>query len=356
VADRAAEESILISFRTPREQVMRAIRRTYPDIAPEHVHIWTLGGKSREARIGDLWQEWTAAGAQVVDDGFLLPTGIPAFNESGTYAPTYHIGPYVQDGVRHLFLCDGYAASAEAIQAASLAPMLGLVAYICPFTSTFEVPYHRERLIMGLDPKAKDFSAKLAQALGREVDKAAVARFKAMIEEASQAGIPVHKASVEAGDFFPEKKWDVLAVSGYMCPDPYSGAPGVEEVEKGLYRVTVRLAGSRGDKRITFTLRLGETLEQSWLVFNPLLSRFMDGEDYERRPVRISDSGRIRNELQTLCSEALEFPQQDHIRVHFDRIPADVIRPEAQVKLLEILRWYKKHHPLWFAWLDIAAK
>lgn len=176
-----------------------------------------------------------------------------------------------------------------------------------------------------------------------------------MIEDARQAGIPVHKPSVEAGDFFPEKKWDVLAVSGYMCPDPYSGAPGVEEVEKGLYRVTVRLAGSRGDKRITFTLRLGETLEQSWLVFNPLLSRFMGGEDYEHRPVRISDSGRIRNELQTLCSEALEFPQQDHIRVHFDRIPADVIRPEAQVKLLEILRWYKKHHPLWFSWLEIAA-
>jgi hypothetical protein len=354
VADRAAEESILISFRTPREQVMRAIRRTYPDIAPEHVHVWTLGGKSREARIGELWQEWSAAGAHVLEDGFPLPTGIPAFNESGTYAPTYHIGPYEQDGVRHLFLCDGYAASAEAIQAASLAPMLGLVAYISPFTSTFEVPYHRERQVMGLDPDAGDFAARLGQVLGRKVDAAAVARFQAMIKDASEAGIPVHKTSVEAGDFFPEKKWDVLAVSGYMCPDPYSGAPGVEEVEPGLYRVTVRLAGSRGDKRITFTLRLGETLEQSWLVFNPLLNRFMGGEDYEHRPVRISDSGRIRNELQTLCSEALEFPQQDHLRVHFERIPAEVIRPAAQVKLLEILRWYKKHHPIWFAWLDIA--
>ena len=236
----------------------------------------------------------------------------------------------MQDGARHLFLCDGYAASAEAIQAASLAPMLGLVAYICPFTSTFEVPYHRERQVMGLDPDAKDFPARLGQALGREVDTGVAARFREMIEDARQAGIPVHKSSVEAGDFFPEKKWDVLAVSGYMCPDPYSGAPGVEEVEPGLYRVTVRLAGARGDKRITFTLRLGETLEQSWLVFNPLLSRFMGGEDYQHRPVRISDSGRIRNELQTLCSEALEFPQQDHIRVHFDRIPPDVIRPEAR--------------------------
>jgi hypothetical protein len=335
--------------------VMRAIRKTYPDIAPEHVHIWTLGGKSREARIGDLWREWTALGAHIVEEGFPLPTGLSAFTESGTYAPTYHIGSYMQDGVRHLFLCDGYAASAEAIQAASLAPMLGLVAYIAPFTSTFEVSYNRERLVMGLDPDAESFPTRLGQVLGREADTATAARFRAMIADASQAGIPVRKPSVEAGDFFPEKKWDVLAVSGYMCPDPYSGAPGVEEVEPGLYRVTVRLASFRGDKRITFTLRLMETLEQSWLVFNPLLSRFMGGEDYQHRPVRISDSGRIRNELQTLCSEALEFPEQDHIRVHFDRIPPEVISPVFQVKLLEILRWYKKHHPIWFAWLDIAA-
>ncbi|MCX6553715.1 MAG: hypothetical protein NTZ12_01675, partial [Candidatus Aminicenantes bacterium] len=213
VAERAAQESILISFRTPRQQVMRAIRMTYPDIAPERVHVWTLGGKSREGRIGELWREWAATGAHIVEDGFQLPTGMAAFNESGTYAPTYHIGPYEQGGARHLFLCDGYAASAEAIQAASLAPMLGLNAYICPFTSTFEVPYHRERLVMGLDPDAEGFSARLGQVLGREVDAAVANRLRMMIEDARQAGIPVHKSSVEAGDFFPEKKWDVLAVS-----------------------------------------------------------------------------------------------------------------------------------------------
>ncbi|MBN2345111.1 MAG: hypothetical protein JXO51_01890 [Candidatus Aminicenantes bacterium] len=355
VAERAAAESILLSFHTPRELVLKAVRLAYPDIAPERVHVWTLGGKSREARLGDLWGEWSALGVHLVDDSFMLPSGIPAFSESGTYAPTYHIGPYERDGARHLFLCDGYAASAEAIQAASLAPMLDLVAYVCPFTSTFEVSSRRERLVMGLDSGAGDFPARLGEVLGRAVDAEAAARFRAMIEEARQAGIPLHKPSVGADDFFPEKKWDVLAVSGYMCPDPYSGAPGVEEAGDGRYRVTVRLAGSRGDKRITFTLRLMETLEQSWLVFNPLLSRFMGGEDYERRPVKISDSGRIRNELQTLCSEALEFPQQDHIRVHFDRIPPEVIPPASQAKLLEILRWYKKHHPIWFYWLDIAA-
>ena len=240
------------------------------------------------------------------------------------------------------------------LQAASLAPMLGLTAYICPFTSTFEVAYDRERLVMGLDPDAGDFAARLGEALGRGVDGETSDRFREMIADARDAGIPVGRPSVEAGDFFPEKKWDVLAVSGYMCPDPYSGAPGVEEAGPGRYRVTVRLASGRGDKRITFTLRLMETLEQSRLVFNPLLNRFMAGEDYEHRPVKISDSGRIRNELQTLCSEALEFPQQDHIRIHLDRIPAEVIPLPAQAKLLEILRWYKKHHPIWFSWLEIA--
>ena len=41
----------------------------------------------------------------------------------------------------------------------------------------------------------------------------------------------------------------------------------------------MRLAAPNGDKRITLTLRLGETLEQSRLVFNPLLNRFLAGED-----------------------------------------------------------------------------
>lgn len=355
VADRAAEEAVLLSFRTPRALVMKAIQMTYPDIAPEHVHVWTLGGKSRAMRIQDLWKEWRDLGAHIVEEGWVLPTtGLPVFTESGTYAPTFHIGTYEQDGQRHLFLCDGYAASAEAIQAASLAPMLGLTACITPFTSTFEVPYDRERRVMGLESETPDFAAQLADVLGREVDEATVSRYRAMIEDARDAGIPLHNPMLDASDFFPEKKWDVLAVSGYMCPDPYSGAPGVEEVEPGLYKVTVRLAGSNGDKRITFTLRLMESLEQSWFIFNPLLSRFMGGEDYTHRAVRISDSGRIRNELQTLCSEALEFPQQDHIRVHFDRIPPEVIPPAAQAKLREILAWYKRKHPLWFTWLDLA--
>ena len=70
--------------------------------------------------------------------------------------------------------------------------------------------------------------------------------------------------------------------------------------------------------------------------------------------MKISDSGRIRNELQTLCAEALEFVDSRTIRLHFDRIPPEVIPLDKQRTLLEVLRWYKKRHPLWFSWLELA--
>jgi hypothetical protein len=174
-----------------------------------------------------------------------------------------------------------------------------------------------------------------------------------MIREAADAGLLPGRLTLCADDFFPEKQWEVLAVSGYMRPDPYSGAHGVEEVGPGTYRVTVRLASGHGDKRVTFTLRLSETMTESRLVFSPLLNRFLAGEPFETRPVRISDSGRIRNELQTLCAEALEFVNSHSIRLHFDRIPPEVIPCDKQKTLLEVLRWYKKRHPIWFSWIEL---
>jgi hypothetical protein len=79
----------------------------------------------------------------------------------------------------------------------------------------------------------------------------------------------------------------------------------------------------------------------------------MSGEGYQTRSLKISDSGRIRNELQTLCSEALEFRRDGIICIHFDRIVPEVISHDNQKKLLEILTWYKKNHPIWFSWLEI---
>ena len=79
--------------------------------------------------------------------------------------------------------------------------------------------------------------------------------------------------------------------------------------------------------------------------------RFLEGDDYKQRPVKISDSGRIRNELQTLISQALEY-DGDRIRVHFDRIDEKVLPRKNQEKIREILTWYRAEHPVWFNWLD----
>lgn len=355
VVARAEEDSILIDYRTPRALVWESIRKTYPGIEPRNVHVWTLRGKSRAERIGGLWMEWEALGAHIIDDGWILPNGMAAFTESGTYAPTYGVGAWKDEaGETHLFLCDGYAASAEAMQAASLAPLLGLRAFLSVFTSSFKLPYDREHSLMRLDPEAPDFAARLADVLDRPADEKTVEKHRAMIREAVEAGIPLQKTSIGADDFFPEKDWDVLAVTGYMNPDPYTGAPGVEKLAQDCYRVRVRLSSRRGEKLITMTLKLKEPLDLSRFIFNPLLTRFMSGEDYETRPVRISDSGRIRNELQTLCSEALEFRKNGAIRVHFARIPTDVISRQNQFKLLDVLSWYKKNHPIWFSWLEIV--
>ncbi len=355
VIEQAAKESMLVNFFTPRAKVLEAIKLTYPGIRSENVHVWTLRGKGRDIRIGKIWEEWQAVGAHLVEDGWQLPNGQRAFTDSGTYAPTFVVGTWKDDqDETHLFLVDGYAASAEAIQAASLYPIFDLDVSLAVFSSKFELGHDREPLIMRLDPDADDFGAQLSGIFGKELDEKTVERYRNNILQARTAGVPLDKELVTADDFLPGKKWDVMAISGYMLPDPYTGAPGVRQVEDDTYRVTVRLSTKRGDKRTTISLRLVENFEESRLVFNPLLNRFLRGEDYTERRVTLSDSGRIRNELQTLCTEALEHFADHSIRLHFNMIPTDVIPPEDQVKLREILEWYKANHPIWFKWLEIV--
>jgi hypothetical protein len=207
---------------------------------------------------------------------------------------------------------------------------------------------------MCLDPENPKFPSQLSELMGTNTDETTIGDYRQLIREARDAGLPLDKAVMAVDDFFPEKRWEVLALCGYMKPDPYTGAQGVEEVSPNVYRTTVRFTTARGDKQVTFTLRLMEQLEESRLIFNPLLIRFFYGEDYRGRAVNISDSGRIRNELQTLCSEAIEHTE-DRVRVYFDRIPDEVISPENQAVLLEVLQWYKHHHPIWFGWLEIVG-
>jgi hypothetical protein len=354
VVDQAAEDSILIDFFTPRHLVVRAIQKAYPGIQPGNIHVWSLRGKSRAGRIGHIWEQWESAGAHLVDENWTLPTGWMPFTDSGTYAPTLAVGEWKDpQNTPHLLIVDGYAASAEAIQAASLAPILDLSASLAVLSSRFQFAVHLDAAAMKLDPDNDHFAARLQDLVkDPDLDPDTTQVYQDSIRAAKKAGIPLKPRTITADDLISEKHWQALAGAGYMLPDPYTGAPGVTQIADDTYEVTVRITTARGDKRITFALRLLEDLNQSKLVFSPLLNRFLKGENFQQRAVKISDSGRIRNELQTLFSEALSY-LGTKVLLTFEKIPEATISREDQKMLRQILTWYKENHPIWFDWLDL---
>jgi hypothetical protein len=355
VAEAAERASILLDYRTPRAQVAEAIEATYPGVRRENIHVWTLRGKSRVGRLGQLWEEWKGLGVHLVEDGWKAPSGLEVFTDSGTYAPTFLVGSWKDAaGQTHVFLCDGYAATAEAMQAASLSEVLEVDSTMAAFSPGFELPCASEGKLMQLDPSAPDFARRVAEVHGgKELEVGKVQAYVEAIREAETSNLPLGKRVIRADDFLPEKRWSVLASTGYMCDDPYTGTEGVTQVSEGVYKVTTRLATRDASARITFTFRLMEPLAQARHVFSPLLVRFLSGVDHTRRPVKISDSGRIRNELQTMLSQALEH-DRDRIRVHFDRVDEKVMPREKQEAIRKVLEWYKANHPVWFEWLEIA--
>ncbi len=348
----AEAESILLDYNTPRRQVVEAVEKAYPGIRRENIHVWTLGGASRKKRLGKLWEEWRVLGAHLVEDGWTTPHGLAVFTDSGTYAPTFLVGAWTDaSGAPHVFLCDGYAASAEAMQAASLSEVLEVDATMEVFSSKFAHPCDVEAKLMRLDPSAPDFADRVRRLVG--VSGGQVYSYAAAIEEARVSNIPVAKRVLRADDFLPEKDWNVLASIGYMCDDPYTGAPGVTEVGDGVYKVTSRLATRKASSTVTFTFRLTTSLEEARQVFSPLLVRFLSGVDHTRRAVKISDSGRIRNELETMLSQALEY-HGERLRVHLDRVDDQVMPRDRRDAIARVLRWYKAQHPVWFDWLELA--
>ena len=355
VAEAAESASVLLDYRTPRKQVAEMIEAAYPGIRREHIHVWTLRGQSRVARLGRLWEEWETLGVHLVEDGWKAPSGLPVFTDSGTYAPIFLVGSW-RDAAQalHVFLCDGYAATAEAVQAASLSDVLDVRATMAMFSPSFELPCDVEARLMQLDPSAPDFARWLGTLVGvRAVEAGKVRTYAKAIREATASNMPLGKPVLKADDFLPEKDWHVLACIGYVCDDPYTGAPGVTRVADDVYRVTTRLATRRASSRITFTLRLMETLPTTRRVFSPLLVRFLSGVDHTTRAVKISDSGRIRNELQTMIPQALEH-DGERIRVHFDRINEMVMGRDKQAAIRRVLEWYKANHPVWFDWLEVV--
>ena len=356
VVEFAARRSIFLGFHTPRRTVLEAIHEVYPELPVERIYVWTLRGAAREPRIGALWDEWRQLGVHLVEDGWRFQTGGgETFTESGTYAPVWRVGRFDDESGRpSLFLCDGYSASAEAIQAASLDPVHDNRTSISLLSSTFKLPAAREQEVMRLDAESETFGEDLGAVAGFELAPELVERYRASIRDAREAGLPLEKANVTVDDFFPLKRWRLLAVNGFMLPDPFTGAPGVEPAGDGVYRVAVRAATRRNVGNITLTLRLAEDFEQSRLVFSPLLDRFYSGQDYRTRPVKVSDSGRIRNELQTLFPEALEYFGEESMRVRFDLIGEAVMSADKKRFIREVLEWYKRRHPIWFNWLELA--
>ncbi|HET8541545.1 MAG TPA: hypothetical protein VFL83_16835 [Anaeromyxobacter sp.] len=355
VSQAAEERSLLVDYRTPRAKVIEAIEAAYPGIRRENVHVWTLRGKSRVGRLGKLWEEWKALGAHLVEDGWRSPAGVEVFTDSGTYAPTFLVGSWKDaSGAPHVFLCDGYAATAEAMQAASLSEVLDVDATMSALSPGFKLPCHEEGRAMQLDPDAADFAEKLRALFGaKDVELGVVQEYAEAIREARSTNLPLLGRVLRADDLMPEKDWKVLASVGYMSDDPYTGAKGVTQVSDGVYRVSTRLATRHASSVIKFTFRLMEPLPQAKLVFSPLLSRFLAGVDPASRAVKVSDSGRLRNELQTMFSQALEH-DGERIRVHFERVDEKVMPRDKQAAIRRVLEWYKANHPVWFSWLEVA--
>src|SRR5204863_20509 len=156
------------------------------------------------------------------------------------------------------------------------------------------------------------------------------------------------------------EEWEKLGV--HLVDDGWKAPSGLPVfTDSGTYAPTFldgswRDAGHatrKASSRITFTLRLMEPLETTRQVFSPLLVRFLSGVDHMTRPVKISDSGRIRNELQTMLPQALEH-HGERILVHFERINEMVMLREKQAAIRKVLEWYKANHPVWFEWLEVV--
>ncbi len=319
----AGERSLAINYLTPRKLILEAIREAYPSIPPENVHVWTLGGPTRANRIGKLWDEWRALGVNIVPDGWRFPDAGATFSESGTYAPVYRVGTF--DNGERLFLIDGYAASAEAIQAASLDPVRDLHTSLCLFTPEFTRPYDEDLRIMRLDPEQ-------------------AGPYREMILDAHNANIPAGQRTFTVDDFFPNKRWRCLALSAPMLTDPYTNLPGIQPVEgePDTYRVTVRL----GERVIVLTIALELPDEESKTVFYPLLDRlYEDPSLLHRRPLKSSDIGRILNELRTWSWNSVIRLPDASIRIDLSNVDEAVIPTDKKALILQVLDHYRRRHP-----------
>ena len=311
--------------RGDRGGLSRAIRR-------ENIHVWTLRGKSREARLGNALGGVEGARRRTSSrTAGRRPSGIEVFTDSGTYAPTFLVGSWKDDaGETHVFLCDGYAATAEAMQAASLvggARRRRLDGDVLARASSCRATPRDSSC--SSTPTAPDFAQRVRGAVRRARGRRG--RSSSTRRRSARPRPPTCRSAgrVAARRRLPAR--EELAGAGVASATSATtrtpGRAGVTRVADGVYRVTTRLATRQASSRITFTFRLMEPLEKARHVFSPLLVRFMSGVDHTTRPVKISDSGRIRNELQTMLSQALEHDgEHDPRPLRPDRREGDAAR------------------------------
>jgi hypothetical protein len=348
VVDVAESLSLAIHYLTPRAKLFEAIRETYPGIPVRNMHVWTLGGPSRARRLSKLWSQWKDLGVHLVEDGWKFAHDADGvFIDSGTYAPVHRVGTFEVAGELHLFLTDGYASSAEAIQAASLDQARHQRTFLCPFTPEFNLPFDQEARIMQLRSNGDlaVLARELAEILEGPVSEAEVRQYSKMLETADRANLPRGRRTLTIDDFLPSKAWQCMAISASILDDPYSGMTGIRKERNRTYRVCVRVVGSGLDRRVTLTLGLDLPDEESRKAFSPLLDRLYTDEPYHSRAIKSSDVGRILNELRTWCWNSVVDEEGGTVRVNLDEVDEVVIPTEKRRFILQTLRKYQRDYP-----------
>ncbi len=355
VFEAAADASVLLDFLAPRELVMQAIRRAYPGIEPQDVHVWTLGGPTRVPRISKLWDEWKGIGAHLVEEGWLLPSGLGAFTDSGTYAPTYRVGPFTgADGRLQLFITDGYAASAEALQAASLDPVLGNQTSMCLFTSKFEISYEKERHLLHLDPAAPTSRSGSPRRWARGHGEG-LPRIRVHPEQRARGGDAHRQEDDHRGRLLPEEGVARPLAHGEHAPRAVHRAPGRGGDPAGrLPRHDPRVLGRRDPRRDPHAPPDGvlrPDRPRLLAAARPLLPR-PGLEEARRQGLRLGPHPQRAPDA--LLRGARVLRRQRGIRIHFDKIDDAVLAPDKKALIREVLTWYCEHHPTWFGWLEMV--
>jgi len=185
-------------------------------------------------------------------------------------------------GATHVFLCDGYAATAEAMQAASLSDVLEVHSTMSLFSPTFELPVDAEGRLMQLDPSAPDFAERLKTLIGgRDIDAGTCAptgrhpRGGGLEHAARQAG-------AARRDFLRRRAGRCSRASATCARTPTRARPASRRW--ATVPIVSARCWRRGRPRAGSPSRCGSwrASRRRAQVFSPLLVRFLSGVDHTR--------------------------------------------------------------------------